>query len=89
MSDDLCLLSATRLARMICQREVSSLEVVDACLTRIDHVNPKLNAVVQIAPDARDRAANGRNARDDASARSGVLWRQYLNRLGAKCANAL
>ena len=41
---------------MIHNREVSSLEVVDACLTRIDHVNPKLNAVVQIALDARDRA---------------------------------
>ena len=52
----LCAASATSLARMIRERDVSSLEVVDAYLARIDDVNPKLNAVVQIAPDARDRA---------------------------------
>ena len=54
--NSLCSLSATRLAHLIRQREVSSFEVVDAYLTRIDRVNPELNAVVQIAPDARERA---------------------------------
>ena len=50
---------------MIRAREVSSLEVVDAHLLRIAEVNPRLNAVVQIADDARERA----RAADDALAR--------------------
>ncbi len=49
--------SATALARAIREREVSSLEVIDAHLDRIDAVNPKLNAVVQFdADDARQQA---------------------------------
>ncbi len=40
--------SATVLAEAIRRKRVSSLEVVDACLRRIDQVNPKLNAVVQL-----------------------------------------
>lgn len=44
------------MARAIAAREVSSLEVVDACLARIEAVNPRLNAVVRLAADARDRA---------------------------------
>jgi amidase len=52
----LCSVSATGLAHLIRQREVSSFDVVDAYLGRIDDVNPRLNAVVQIAPDARERA---------------------------------
>ena len=48
--------SATWLARAIAAREVSSLEVVDACLGRIEAVNPRINAVVRLAADARDRA---------------------------------
>ena len=65
---ELCSLSATRLAQLVRQRDVSSLEVVDAHLQRIDEVNVTLNAVVQIAPDARDRAraADAALARGDA-----------------------
>ena len=48
--------SAAWLARAIAAREVSSLEVVDACLARIEAVNPRINAVVRLAADARDRA---------------------------------
>ena len=33
---------------MIRHREVSSLEVIDAHLRRIDEVNPRINAVVQM-----------------------------------------
>jgi amidase len=56
VTDALCSLSATRLAHLIRQREFSSCEVVDAYLRRIDDVNSKLNAVVQVAPDALERA---------------------------------
>ena len=48
--------SGAWLARAIAAREVSSLEAVDACLARIEDVNPRINAVVRLADDARDRA---------------------------------
>ncbi len=49
--------SATALSRAIREREVSSLEVIGAHLERIDALNPKLNAVVQLDADgARDQA---------------------------------
>lgn len=41
--------SATTLARRIRDREVSSVEVVQAHLNQITRVNPRLNAVVQLA----------------------------------------
>lgn len=52
----LCFRSATQLAAMLRAREVSSVEVVTACLERIAAVNPAINAVVRLAPDALDRA---------------------------------
>ncbi len=50
--DELTYASATELARAIRAKEVSSEEVVDAYLRRIEEVNPKLNAVVQLTADA-------------------------------------
>lgn len=50
--DKLIYASATELARAIRAKEVSSEEVVDAYLQRIEEVNPKLNAVVQLTADA-------------------------------------
>jgi amidase len=60
--------SAVELAAMIRDREVSSREVVQAHLDRIEAVNPHLNAIVRLLPDqalaaadAADRAvADGR-----------------------------
>ncbi|HZV74111.1 MAG TPA: amidase [Conexibacter sp.] len=48
--------SATTLARLIAERDVSAAEVVDAHLERISVINPSVNAVVQNAPDAREQA---------------------------------
>ena len=50
-------LSATELARRIRDREMSSTEVVNAHLARIDAVNPALNAVVRILADEARAAA--------------------------------
>ena len=48
---------ATMLASMIRRKEVSSVEVVEAYLQRIEAVNPKLNAVVQLSVEtARTQA---------------------------------
>jgi Asp-tRNA(Asn)/Glu-tRNA(Gln) amidotransferase A subunit family amidase len=56
MSDELVKLSATKLAAMIRARAVSPVEVVEAQLRRIERINPKLNAIVTLAPDAVERA---------------------------------
>src|SRR5246500_2248000 len=51
-------LSATELAQRIAKRELSSVEVVNAHLARIDAVNPALNAIVKVLGDeARAEAA--------------------------------
>src|SRR5262249_60936515 len=61
---------AGELAAMIAARKVSSAEVVDAHLARIDAVNPALNAVTRVlAEDARAAAA----AADRAVASGGPL----------------
>lgn len=60
MSDDLTKLSATRLAALIRARAASPVEIVEAHLNRIsaynERLNPKLNAIVTLAPDVVDRA---------------------------------
>jgi Asp-tRNA(Asn)/Glu-tRNA(Gln) amidotransferase A subunit family amidase len=53
---ELTRLSAVELARLIRARAVSPVEVVGAYLRRIEAVNPALNAVVTLAPDALERA---------------------------------
>src|SRR5256885_14689226 len=49
-------LSATELRRLIGAREVSPVEVLDACLERLEKHNPTLNAVVTVNERARDDA---------------------------------
>ena len=55
--DELIYASATNLARAIRDKLVSSAEVVDAYIKRIEEINPKLNAVVQLSDEkARSEA---------------------------------
>jgi amidase len=56
VSDELTKLSVTRLAELMRSREVSPVEVVEAHLRRVERLNPRLNAVVALAPDALERA---------------------------------
>ena len=56
MSEELTSIPATELTKLIRARAVSSTDVVESYLRRIDQVNPSLNAIVTIAPDAIDRA---------------------------------
>jgi Asp-tRNA(Asn)/Glu-tRNA(Gln) amidotransferase A subunit family amidase len=56
MSDELTKLSATKLAALIRGRAVSPVEVVGAYLRRIEQLNPRLNAIVTLSPDALERA---------------------------------
>jgi len=48
--------SLTALAALIRERGVSPVEVLQACLDRIDRLNLKLNAIVTLAPDAIEKA---------------------------------
>ena len=69
MADDIWRWDATRMAQAIARRDVSSREVVDACLARLDAVNPRLNAVtVNLGTQAREAAgrADAAVARRDA-----------------------
>jgi amidase len=63
---DLCWLTATELARRIRERELSAVEVMEAHLTRIERVNPLVNAIVTLVPE---RALAGARAADEALAR--------------------
>ena len=56
MAEGLFLKSANDLSRLIRSRVVSPVEVVKTHLDRIDQINPALNAIVTIAPEALDRA---------------------------------
>lgn len=60
--DELCCVSAATLARRIRNRELSSEEVVQAHLQRIESINPRLNAVVQLAAEQALKDARAADA---------------------------
>jgi amidase len=60
--DELTTLSARKLAAMVRGREVSPVEIVEAYLRRIEQLNPQLNAIVTLAPDAIERAREAESA---------------------------
>ncbi|PYS75892.1 MAG: amidase, partial [Acidobacteria bacterium] len=68
--DEIIYSSATELARAIVEKEVSSEEVVNAHLARIEEANPKLNAVVRLTADA----ARARAREADAALARGDTW---------------
>ncbi len=66
--NNLVWLSAHQLARMICERTVSSVEVLDAHLTQIAKHNSKLNAICTLDADnarARAKLADEANSRGE------------------------
>ena len=71
---DACAASACVLAKALHERRVSSRELVDACLARVERVNPALNAVVTFC---RERA-RGEAEAADADAERGD-WRGPLH----------
>ena len=50
--DDLVFKSAKALARLLRARKVSRVEVMRAFIAQVEHVNPKVNAIVTFLPDA-------------------------------------
>jgi aspartyl-tRNA(Asn)/glutamyl-tRNA(Gln) amidotransferase subunit A len=67
MTDIVTRMDASRLAKLIAGGELSSVEVVQAHLDRIEEVNPKLNAIVTMADNALDAARKA-----DAAVKSGA-----------------
>jgi len=67
--DQLTELSAVALARLIKARRVSPVEVLEAYRTRIERVNPALNAIITLDPGLLDRAQEAEAAlnRNDVS----------------------
>ncbi len=50
-SENLCLLSARELVRLISSGEASAVEVLDAHMARIERLNPRINAICTLVPD--------------------------------------
>jgi amidase len=59
MSDDLALVDALAQAELVRQGTVSPAELVDAAITRVEKLNPELNAVIHPRFDAARREAAG------------------------------
>ena len=51
-SAELCFKTATELVDLVRQREISVLEVVTAHLEQIGRINPQVNAICTLVPDA-------------------------------------
>lgn len=62
LSNDLTTKWATELVALIRTRAASPVEIVEAHLARIEQVNPSVNAIVTVAPDAIDRARDAEDA---------------------------
>ncbi|SFO32343.1 amidase [Geodermatophilus obscurus] len=60
--DDLCLRPATELAALVRAREVSARELLEAHLTRIERVDPQVNAIVTLDVEGARAAADAADA---------------------------
>ena len=56
MNEEICFLDATELARRIRTKEISPVEVLQAHLTRVAEINPRLNAIVTLNEQAEAQA---------------------------------
>ncbi|HVM41512.1 MAG TPA: amidase family protein [Acidimicrobiia bacterium] len=84
MSDDLLLSPAHRLAQAVRSKEVSSVELLDGFVDRIEQINPAINAVVTLD---LERAREACAAADEAAARG--EWRGPLHGLPVTVKDAI
>ena len=71
--DELCFASAVEIATLVREKKVSPIEVTEAFLTRIDKINPKINAYVTLTPELARKAAKRAEAAVMTSATLGPL----------------
>ena len=62
MSQDLWRLSATEMVERVARRDVSSTELTQSCLQRLEDVNPRINAIVDVLADSALHAASQADA---------------------------
>jgi len=72
-STTLCYLSAVQLAKMIRQRELSPVEVIEAFLNRIEQINPLINAYCTLAPEQAYQVAREAEAKQMSGEELGPL----------------
>jgi amidase len=95
MSTELWQRSANELATMIKERQVTSREVIEAHLTRIDAVNPHLNAVTRVLADSAREAADAADAAVAAGSPLGPLHgvpftvKENIDLVGSPTTNAV
>src|SRR5437588_225898 len=70
---DLCFTPATELRRLIRARQLSPVELTDAVLSRIERLNPVLNAFLTVTADAARREAKAAEARARGDGAAGPL----------------
>jgi aspartyl-tRNA(Asn)/glutamyl-tRNA(Gln) amidotransferase subunit A len=73
MSGEPALMSLTAVAKAIAEKKVSSREVTQSCLDRIEKFNPKLNAFMTVEPDDALKAADSADAALAKGGPKGVL----------------
>jgi amidase len=61
-TDELCLRPATELAALIRSRQLSARELTDACLDRIERLDPRVNAIVTLDAEGARAAADAADA---------------------------
>ncbi|MGC6404711.1 MAG: amidase [Candidatus Comchoanobacterales bacterium] len=62
MMEDVFTQSAKKIAQSIAKKDISSTELVSACIQRIEYINPKINAVVQFRPEQALQEAQEKDA---------------------------
>lgn len=73
MEESLAWASATRLRELVARDEVSPVEIIEACLARIDRLDPKLHAFVTVDREGAREAARRAEADVRSGARLGPL----------------
>jgi aspartyl-tRNA(Asn)/glutamyl-tRNA(Gln) amidotransferase subunit A len=73
MSEELTALSLTEASRLVEKREVSPVELTEACLARIDAVEPSINAFITVFGDQARAAAKAAEAEIASGKRRGPL----------------
>jgi aspartyl-tRNA(Asn)/glutamyl-tRNA(Gln) amidotransferase subunit A len=71
--DDLLELTLTDAAQRVARREVSPVELVDACLARVDQIDPALHAYIEVYADQARQVARASEAMISAGHRLGPL----------------
>jgi amidase len=91
MTDTLWMKSASELARLIADKEVSSREVVQSCLDRIDAVNGQVNAVTVVLADTALAAADQADSQPAAGPLHGVPFtiKENIDCVGSASTNGV